>query len=376
MNWTRRRIIKTAACASITGVAACEERVHSSGRVISRDSVIRDLTPLPSGTRPWPTEDPFLFCVYHKDNYPRGNSQLGPAASLAGRNIGQDFAGLDGWRMYHGDTVPGFPMHPHRGFETITVVRKGYLDHADSLGAAARYGNGDVQWLTAGAGIQHSEMFPLLKNDEYNPTDFFQIWLNLPGSKKFAKPHFSMFWEPRIPRFTLTDRQGNRSHVRVVAGAFYDRVPPSPPPDSWASQPDTDLAIWNIKLEPQASLSLPTARAGTNRAIYFFKGEKLSIHGHAVPKRNRIAVHPEVSLEIRNGDQLSEVLVLQGRPILEPVVKHGPFVMNTREEIETAIADYRATQFGGWPWPARDPIHGSRIHRFARYADGSTELPG
>ena len=120
---------------------------------------IEQLVALPSGTTPWPTRDPFLFCVHHFDAYPKGNDKFGPAASLAGRDIGRDFAGVDGWRMYHGDTVPGFPSHPHRGFETVTIVRQGLLDHSDSLGASARYVDGDVQWLTAGAGIQHAEMF-------------------------------------------------------------------------------------------------------------------------------------------------------------------------------------------------------------------------
>ena len=94
---------------------------------------------------PWVTPDPFLFCVYHEDAYPKGNALLGPDASLSGRSLGQDFAGRDGWRMYHGLTVPGFPAHPHRGFETVTIVRHGFIDHADSLGAAARFGGGDVQ---------------------------------------------------------------------------------------------------------------------------------------------------------------------------------------------------------------------------------------
>ncbi|MCU0659847.1 MAG: pirin family protein, partial [Polyangiaceae bacterium] len=106
--------------------------------------------------------DPFLFCVHHDDAYPAGNERLGPATSLAGRNIGSDFAGKDGWNMYHGDVVPGFPQHPHRGFETVTVVRRGLVDHSDSMGARARYGGGDTQWLTAGKGIVHAEMFPLL----------------------------------------------------------------------------------------------------------------------------------------------------------------------------------------------------------------------
>ena len=98
----------------------------------------------------WPTVDPFLFCVHHLDRYPAADGELAPAAPLDGRNLGQDFDGIDGWRMYHGHRLPGFPAHPHRGFETITYVRRGLVDHSDSLGASARYGRGDVQWMTAG----------------------------------------------------------------------------------------------------------------------------------------------------------------------------------------------------------------------------------
>jgi len=128
----------------------------------------------------WETADPFLFCVHHQDSYPEGNEQFGPAASLEGRKIGEDFAGKDGWRMYHGEVVSGFPSHPHRGFETIAIVRKGLIDHSDSLGAAERFGAGDVQWLTAGAGIVHSEMFPLLKREEPNLVELLSMVSRFP----------------------------------------------------------------------------------------------------------------------------------------------------------------------------------------------------
>ena len=148
----------------------------------------------------WPTLDPFLFCAHHDDHYPAGNDQLGPAASLEGRELGMDFAGKDGWRMYHGEIVPGFPQHPHRGFETVTIVRRGLIDHSDSLGATARFGHGDVQWLTAGKGISHCEMFPLVNAGGPNPAEVFQIWLNLPAKDKLVAPHFTMFWDRTIPR--------------------------------------------------------------------------------------------------------------------------------------------------------------------------------
>jgi len=169
---------------------------------------------------PWQTKDPFLVCVHHVDNYPQGNDRLGPAASLAGRNIGQDFAGKDGWRMYHGQAVPGFPQHPHRGFETVTFVREGYIDHSDSLGAVARFGRGDVQWLTAGAGIVHSEMFPLLEREKANRLELFQIWLNLPAKSKFAPPYFTMFWDSDMPRYRETDANGRHVEVTLLAGSL------------------------------------------------------------------------------------------------------------------------------------------------------------
>jgi redox-sensitive bicupin YhaK (pirin superfamily) len=170
---------------------------------------------------PWVTADPFHFCVHHDDAYPAGTETLGPAtSSLAGRNLGQDFEVKDGWRMYHGEVVPGFPAHPHRGFETVTIVRRGLIDHSDSLGATARFGKGDVQWLTAGRGIVHCEMFPLVNAHEPNPLELFQIWLNLPASDKLVDPHFSMLWAKDIPRLSFTDASGRKTSVTVVAGAL------------------------------------------------------------------------------------------------------------------------------------------------------------
>src|SRR5215217_6216801 len=169
------------------------------------DSPILQTVPLEAR---WATLDPFLFCVHHDDAYPAGDERMAPAASLDGRDLGQDFAGKDGWRMYHGQVVPGFPAHPHRGFETVTIVRRGLIDHSDSLGAAARFGQGDVQWVTAGRGIVHAEMFPLLDRAAPNPLELFQIWLNLPARNKMADPHFTMFWSHEIPRQVSTDAAG------------------------------------------------------------------------------------------------------------------------------------------------------------------------
>lgn len=346
----------------------------SDEAVMSRSPLI-GMSALPVGTS-WPTRDPFLFCVHHDDHYPRGNAQFGPAVSLEGRDIGSDFSRKDGWNMYHGDVVPGFPQHPHRGFETVTVVRQGLLDHADSLGAAARYGHGDVQWLTAGAGIQHAEMFPLLHSTDDNPLELFQIWMNLPRRSKFVSPYFSMLWSPQIPVLTFKDDTGRVTEVSLKAGKLGAAAPPAPPPDSWAADARNEVAIWSIKMQPKASWVLPAASAGLNRTLYFFRGAGLVLSGQSVPAGHALELHSDVAASLVAGGDECELLLLQGRPIGEPIARQGPFVMNTQDEIRQAYMDYRATQFGGWPWPERGPVHGNLSERFARHVDGRVERPG
>ncbi len=316
----------------------------------------------------WQTFDPFLFCVHHDDAYPAGNEAMGPAASLAGRQMGSDFAGKDGWRMYHGRTVPGFPRHPHRGFETITIARQGFIDHSDSLGATARFGNGDVQWMTAGRGVVHSEMFPLIHRDRGNPGELFQIGLNLPSVDKMVEPHFTMLWDHTIPRLT----QGG-TEIAVIAGQLDGHAAPSPPPGSWASRPEAAVAIWTIKMQPGATWTLPAAPEGVNRALCFFLGSRVRIAGKKIPPRTAVMLQPDAAVEIENGPDVAELLLLQGRPIGEPVAHHGPFVMNTRDQLVQAFADYQRTGFGGWPWQSDGPVHDRSTGRFAIHADGRRE---
>src|SRR5215831_3995645 len=282
---------------------------------------------------PWQTKDPFLVCVHHVDDYPSGNDRLGPAASLAGRNIGQDFAGKDGWRMYHGQAVPGFPQHPHRGFETVTFER-----------------------------------------EKPNRLELFQIWLNLPAKSKFAPPYFTMFWDRDMPRYRETDANGRHVEVTLVAGSLGGLAPPAPPPDSWAARADADVAIWSIKLEPDAAWTIPPARdAGVGRRLYFFSGTKVDVAGHIVAQPSAIDVASDKPVGVAALDGPVEILVLQGRPIAEPVAQYGPFVMNSRAELEQAFNDYRRTQFGGWPFRENEPVHPRGRGRFARHADGKVE---
>lgn len=321
---------------------------------------------------PWATEDPFLFCVHHLDRYPKGDGQLAPAADLSRRNLGQDFDNIDGWNMYHGQRVPGFPAHPHRGFETLTVVLQGRLDHADSLGAAARYGDGDAQWMTAGAGIVHSEMFPLLKTNAPNTAELFQIWVNLPPERKLAQPGYSMLWAESIPKVEL----GKGAKVTVVAGKVGGKQAPAPPSQSWAADPKNEVAVWIIDLKPGASVELPAASAGLNRTIYAFEGEGLSVAEQPLALRHRARVRPDAALSLKAGAKGNRVLLMQGRPIGAPVANYGPFVMNTRRELEQAFEAYQATRFGGWAWASEAPTHGPDPARFARYPDGKVENPG
>jgi quercetin 2,3-dioxygenase len=321
----------------------------------------------------WDTLDPFLFCVHHEDAFPKGNENMGPTTTLEGRIMGDDFIVKDGFRMYHGKVVPGFPGHPHRGFETVTVVRKGLVDHADSMGASGRYGNGDVQWMTAGRGVQHSEMFPLVSQVEANPLELFQIWLNLPKRNKMVDPHFKMLWQEDIPFITLKDTQGKESLLELIAGNFAGKKAVNPPPNSWAADANNEVLIANIRMQPNATIQLPPATKGVNRMLYFYEGDNLNVCDTNITKYHAVELEAHHACSITASATGANILILQGKPIGEPVISYGPFVMNTKEEINQTFEDYHKTQFGGWPWPRYDQVHDRAKGRFAKHADGKEE---
>ncbi len=364
----RRNVLQWMAAAS---AAACQSK-REGGKLGT--SVIE--TVALDGMQ-WPTPDPFLFCVHHDDAYPAGNGLQGPRESLAGHPLGSDFAGppgkLGGWRMYHGRQVPGFPQHPHRGFETVTVVRRGLLDHSDSLGARARYGARDVQWLTAGRGILHAEMFPLVDRSHPNPVELFQIWLNLPRVDKLVPPRFAMLWDRTIPHHVIRDDDGRTTWFEVMAGSISGNRAPDPPPSSWAARATSEVAIWSIGMSSHARWTLPAASSGLSRWLYVFAGG-IGIDG--TPIANAVAkLRSDEEAVIQSGEEYVEMLLLQGRPIGEPVVRQGPFVMTTREEIRDTIVEYQDTQFGGWRWTSDEPVHPATEGRFAQHADGRIERP-
>lgn len=323
---------------------------------------------------PWKTKDPFLFCAHHRDDYPEGNENLGiDSKYLKGRDIGQDFTIKDGFRMYHGEKIPGFPYHPHRGFETITINNEGFVDHSDSMGASGRFGSGDVQWMTAGKGIQHSEMFPLLNKDKGNPLEILQIWLNLPKINKMVDPHFKMLWNDEIPKVIEKDNNGNKTIIELIAGGYKDYNAPKPTPDSWAADKQNGICILNIKMDHKAKWKLPPANSDLNRSLYFYQGNLLEIEGKKLNDYHLIELKPDAEIEIINQGTNAQLLLLQGKPINEPTVQYGPFVMNTREEIQQTFEDYRKTQFGGWPWAEKEQIHMNIKGRFAIHSDGTEE---
>jgi redox-sensitive bicupin YhaK (pirin superfamily) len=324
---------------------------------------------------PWKTQDPFLFCAYHRDEYPKGDSKMGVGTDLLkGRNIGQDFVVKDGWRMYHGSSIPGFPYHPHRGFETITINKEGVVDHSDSLGASGRFMDGDVQWMTAGKGIQHSEMFPMVHEDKGNPLEIFQIWLNLPKVSKMVDPHFKMLWREDVPILKQEDETGKTTSIQIVAGSINKVNAVDPTPDSWASKSENAVGVYTVKMDAGATWTLAKTNKEATRSIFFYKGQNISIEGQEISSNHLIELLAGEDVQIKNGKEAAYFLILEGKPINEPVAKYGPFVMNTQEEIQEAMQEYSETKFGGWPWTEAEVVHPRNKGRFALHSNKTEEL--
>jgi len=374
-----------------------KEEMTSSSSVVN---IIRKREPLTSG--PMKTLDPFLFCVYHKDFYPPGDEEMGVRDE---RGDGSHFHPSVPYRFYHGHRIPGFPRHPHRGFETITATIDGIIDHADSVGNAGRYGGGDLQWMTAGSGIQHAEMFPLVNDDKANPSRFFQIWLNLPSWKKMSAPDFVMHWKDDVKKIRS---KGNEYEIIAWVGQFGDdddddassknstgnSANTPTPKNSWASDETNDVGVFYVEIYAEngsEELRIPKAKIGSeaNRYLYFIEGEEMVINGREkVRKKTGAELDASQSFTVKctkiestsnrnshsdsssNGQEgknkCCAFLILSGRPISEPVASHGPMVMNTNAELRQAFRDFDRTQFGGWPWKSNDVVFPREKPRFMR----------
>jgi redox-sensitive bicupin YhaK (pirin superfamily) len=183
-----------------------------------------------------------------------------------------------------------------------------------------------------------------------------------------------MLWAEDIPHLDFPDEQARHTSVTLIAGQLNGATAPLPAPASWAANPQNDVAIWLIDMAPDATWMLPPAQGPVNRMLYLYAGGPVSVAGTELPPNHGAELLAMQEALLRNGPARSRLVLLQGEPISEPVVQYGPFVMNTEAEIRQAFADYRRTEFGGWPWSRRDPVHGRR-GRFARYADGHEETP-
>jgi quercetin 2,3-dioxygenase len=228
----------------------------------------------------------------------------------------------------------GVGQHPHRGFETVTVVYSGELEHRDTSGAGGLIGEGDVQWMTAGAGIVHEEFHSQQFTEQGGLLKMVQLWVNLPASAKDTPAAYQTLLNKDIPRVSLEDDGGA---LRVIAGEYLEHKGPA--------NTFTPINVWDLKLEPGARVNLPVPKGHTT-LVAVLNGS-VQINDTDVLREAELAnldrEGQEIVLESNNDARL---LVLSGEPIDEPVVGYGPFVMNTEGEIKQAMLDFQSGKFG------------------------------
>ena len=228
----------------------------------------------------------------------------------------------------------GVGQHPHRGFETVTIVYKGEVEHRDSTGSGGRIGPGDVQWMTAASGILHEEFH----SEEFARTggtlEMVQLWVNLPARDKMADAGYQTILDGDIPNLPLKDKAGS---LRLIAGEFEGHTGPA--------RTFTPIDVWDLRLNGGKLLTLDL-HEGRNTAVVVLRGT-VEVNGLELMREGQLALFE------RDGHQLSleanddaVVLLLSGEPIDEPIVGHGPFVMNSEQEIHQAFADFQSGRFG------------------------------
>ncbi|MCF5547249.1 pirin family protein [Pseudomonas salomonii] len=228
----------------------------------------------------------------------------------------------------------GVGQHPHRGFETVTIVYKGEVEHRDSTGAGGTIGPGDVQWMTAAKGILHEEFHSAAFAQKGGALEMVQLWVNLPAKDKMTDAGYQTILDGDIPALPLADNAGS---LRLIAGEFAGAKGPA--------RTFTPIDVWDVRLNAGKSVTLDL-HAGRNTALVVLKGT-VQVNGQELVREGQLALFE------RDGDQLAlesnndaMFLLLSGEPIDEPIVGHGPFVMNTEQEIHQAFADFQSGQFG------------------------------
>ena len=181
--------------------------------------------------------------------------------------------------------------------------------------------------MTAGRGIQHSEMFPLLHQDQDNHLELLQVWINLPQKNKMVPAEYKMFWAEDIPQKYLDN---NKIKIDIISGDFFDTQALAPPQYSWANNPKNNVAVWLIEMQEASQFELPLAQKEVHRTLYFYSGSELFIDNTEVHSPQALRLAPDLPCSISNAsNKVAKLLILQGHPINEPVSQYGPFVMNT-----------------------------------------------
>ena len=180
-----------------------------------------------------------------------------------------------------------------------------------------------------------------------------------------------MLWKEDIPKIIEKDEAEREIVIELIAGNYKDYRALSPTPDSWAADPNNNVQIWRIKMDPDAEFSIPSIEDDVTRTLYFYEGNKLTLSGNEIKERHLIELYPKEETIIKNGSESTYLLFLQGRPINENLIQYGPFIANSKGEIEEIMDEYRNTNFGGWPWKSSDPVHDENLGRFAKFADGT-----
>lgn len=230
----------------------------------------------------------------------------------------------------------GVGAHPHRGFETVTIVYHGEVTHRDSTGAGGTIGTGDVQWMTAGSGILHEELHSEAYAQRGGPFEMIQLWVNLPAKDKMTAPGYQGITDDWIPQVSLPDGAGT---LRVIAGRYAETT--------GAARTFTPMNVWDLRLQAGGRVALDL-EPGHTTALFVLSG-RLRIDDRTVGAAELALMSREDSELAFEAAEDSVVLLLNGQPLEEPIVGYGPFVMNSREQIEQALQDFRDGRFGHMP---------------------------
>lgn len=318
----------------------------------------------------WDTEDPFMFASHHFDDYPKGNRQQAPPLEeIKKRSLGHDYRPQYGYRMYGGKVAPGFPLHTHWGYETVTICSEGYVDHFDSLGNQGRYGYGDVQWLTAPCRYGHCEMYPLAFADRDNHHRVTQIMIHIPNELKNGEAELNNVWAEDVPEI-----RGNGYLAHVYAGTYGGKTGIVPNSRSWAADPAHRVRIVSFETEPGAEIKIDPTSETACRNVYLTDCGA-TVGGKDYIPQTRLKMKPGEEVAIVNGDKKNEIWLLEGEPIGQKMCSFGPVVLATDKEVREANAAIRKEEYKDWPWNFINKTQPVGTDRFIRYADGREERP-